>query len=80
MSLPDVDAAIINMDWVLQAKMDPAKALVQERNNTPYVNVIAVPESKKDSDEVKKFIDIYHSPELKAFITEKFKGAVIPAW
>lgn len=80
MVLPDVDAAVINMDWVLLAKMDPASALVQETDNSPYVNIIAVPTSKKDSEDVKTFIQIYHSPEIKAFIKDQFKGAVLPAW
>lgn len=80
-SLKDVTAAVINTDWVLVAKLDPKTAIVTESiNDSAYANVIAVQEDKKDTDEVKKFIKAYQSPEIKAYIQAEFKGAVLPAW
>lgn len=79
-SLEDVSVAVINTDWVVLANMDPKAALATESNDSPYANIIAVPESKKDNNEVKKFVEIYHSPETKSYIEKEFKGAVIPVW
>ena len=33
-----------------------------------------------DSEAMKKLIAALHSPEVKAFILEKYKGAVLPAF
>jgi len=37
-------------------------------------------EDNKDADAVKKLVQALHSPEVKQFITEKYKGAVVPAF
>ena len=29
---------------------------------------------------VKTLVDTYHSPEIKAFVAERFKGAVLSGW
>ena len=42
--------------------------------------MLAVRVEDKDKPWVKTLVEAYHSPEVKAFILEKFKGAVVPAW
>jgi D-methionine transport system substrate-binding protein len=42
--------------------------------------VIAVREVDKDKPWVKQLVESYHSPEVKQFVTEKFKGAVVTGW
>lgn len=79
-SLKDVDASIINTDWVLQAKMDPKSAIAREDKDSPYANVIVVRDGDETKDDIKKLIAIYHSSEIRSFIEQKFQGAVIPAW
>jgi D-methionine transport system substrate-binding protein len=37
-------------------------------------------EDNKDSDAVKKLVAALHTPEVKAFILEKYKGAILPAF
>lgn len=79
-SLPDVDAAITNTDWILQSGGDPKSAIVQEDKDSPYVNVIAVRSEDETKDDILKFVKLYHSQEIRDFIESTYKGAVIPAW
>lgn len=80
-SLEDVDAAVINTNYAMEAGLDPAKdPIIREGEKAPYFNVIAVRTADKNVPWVKEFIDAYHSDAVKSFITETFKGSVVPAW
>lgn len=79
-SLPDVDAAAINTNYAVEAGIDPKTAILREDPKGPYVNVIAVRSADKDKPWVKTFLEAYHSPEVKQFIEDKFKGAVLAGW
>jgi D-methionine transport system substrate-binding protein len=78
-ALDDVDAAVINTDWVLLGGLDPQSALIVEDKNSPYANVFAIREDEA-RPEIFRLIKIYQSDSTKAFIQDKFKGAVLPAW
>jgi D-methionine transport system substrate-binding protein len=79
--LTQVDLALINTNYALEAKLDPAKdALFIEGSDSPYVNILVARPDNKDSDAMKKLVAALHSPEVKAFIIEKYKGAVVPAF
>lgn len=79
--LTQVDLALINTNYALEAKLDPSKdALVIEGNDSPYVNILVARPDEKDSEDMKKLVAALHSPEVKAFILEKYKGAVLPAF
>ncbi|MBT9264193.1 MetQ/NlpA family ABC transporter substrate-binding protein [Pseudomonas sp. MG-9] len=79
--LTQVDLALINTNYALEAKLDPSKdALVIEGNDSPYVNILVSRADNKDSDAMKKLAAALHSPEVKQFITDKYKGAVLPAF
>lgn len=79
--LDDVDAAVINTNYATQAGLDPVKdALTREDPKGPYVNIIAVRTEDKDKPWVKALIASYHTPEVKKFVEEKFKGAVLTSW
>jgi D-methionine transport system substrate-binding protein len=79
-SLADVAAAAINTNYAVDAKIDPASAILREEAKGPYVNVIAVRSADKDKPWVKTLVDTYHTPEIKAFVAERFKGAVLAGW
>ncbi len=79
-ALPDVDLAVINTNYAIEAGLDPFKGLLRESPQSPYANVIAVRAGQTERPEVKTLVDIYHSPEVRAFIERTFKGAVVPAW
>ncbi|MGZ7458148.1 MetQ/NlpA family ABC transporter substrate-binding protein [Pseudomonas sp. Ma2-10] len=79
--LTQVDLALINTNYALEAKLDPSKdALVIEGNDSPYVNILVARPDDKDSEAMRKLIAALHSPQVKAFILEKYKGAVLPAF
>jgi len=79
-SLVDVAAAAINTNYAVDAKIDPASAILREDAKGPYVNLIAVRAADKDKPWVKTLVDVYHSPEIKSFIAERYKGAVLAGW
>ena len=79
-SLDDVDAASINTNYATQAGLTLNDAILKEDAKGPYVNVIAIRTVDKDKPWVKILLESYHSPEVKAFVNEKFKGAVLPSW
>jgi len=80
-SMEDVDAAVINTNYAMEAGLNPATdPLVREGEKAPYINILVVRTADKDADWVKTLISSYHSDEVKEFIATTFKGSVIPAW
>lgn len=75
----DFDAYFVNVNRALEADMDPATYLMREGEDSEYANIITVTEAKKDNPAVKKLVEALQSDEVKTFITETYKGAVIPA-
>jgi D-methionine transport system substrate-binding protein len=79
--LDQVDLALINTNYALEAKLDPSKdALVIEGSDSPYVNYLVSRPDNQSSDAIKKLSAALTSPEVKAFIEQKYSGAVIPAF
>lgn len=79
--LGDVDAAVINTNFAIEANLNPLKdALAIESKNSPYANVLAVKKEDKDKPYIKALSDALNSPEIKKFIEEKYKGSIIPAF
>ncbi|MEU6766052.1 MetQ/NlpA family ABC transporter substrate-binding protein [Streptomyces sp. NPDC046853] len=81
-SLGDVDAAVINGNYALEAKLSPAKdALVAEpAKGNPYGNFLAVKKGDESDPRVKKLAKLLTSPEVKKFIDDKYDGAVVAAF
>ena len=79
--LDDVDAGVVNTNYATQAGLNPVKdAILREDPKGPYVNLIAVREQDKDKPWVKTLVEAYHTPEVKAFVEQKFGGAVLAGW
>ncbi|GLZ86260.1 TonB-dependent receptor [Metapseudomonas resinovorans] len=79
--LNQVDLALINTNYALEAKLNPTKdALVIEGSDSPYVNILVAREDNKTSADMQKLAKALNSPEVKKFIEEKYKGAVVPAF
>lgn len=80
-SLDDVTIAVINTNYALQANLVPADdALAIEDGNSPYVNIVAVRSGDEQRPEIQKLIKVLKSPEVKKFIEDKYKGAIVPAF
>lgn len=79
--LPQVDLAMINTNYALEAGLNPTKdALVIEDSKSPYVNYLVGREDNQNAPAVKKLAAALTSPEVKAFIEKKYHGAVVPAF
>ncbi|MFZ4968450.1 MetQ/NlpA family ABC transporter substrate-binding protein [Pseudomonas gingeri] len=79
--LDQVDLDLINTNYALEAGLNPAKdALLIEGADSPYVNFLVARPDNKDSDAIQKLAKALTSPEVKAFIDSKYKGAVLPAF
>ncbi|MDP3603891.1 MAG: MetQ/NlpA family ABC transporter substrate-binding protein [Bosea sp. (in: a-proteobacteria)] len=79
-TLADVAAAAINTNYAVDAKIEPTSAILREDPKGPYVNVIAVRTADKDKPWVRTLVETYQSPEIKAFVAERFKGNVLAGW
>ena len=79
-SLDDTDASVINTNYALDAGLNPnSDSIAIEGKESPYANVIAVRTEDKDADWLKTLVEAYHDDSIKAFINERYQGAVIPS-
>ncbi|GAB3064275.1 MetQ/NlpA family ABC transporter substrate-binding protein [Stenotrophomonas tumulicola] len=79
--LDQVDLALINTNYALDAGLNPTQdALAIESKDSPYVNFLVAREDNKDDPRVQKLAQALTSPQVKEFIAQKYKGAVLPAF
>ena len=80
--LQDVDLAVINGNYAIDAGMKFADALAIEANDgaaaKEYVNIIAVKEGNENSEKIQALIKALMSEEVKTFIETTYGGAVVP--
>jgi len=82
-SLQDVDLAIINGNYALDAGLNPTKdsLLIESGVDNPYANFLAVRAEDKTNPAIVKLDGLLHSPEVKAFIEKQWPdGGVLPAF
>ena len=79
--LNQVDVALINTNYALEAGLSPIKdALIIEGSDSPYVNILVARPDNKDSDAMKKLAAALTSEDVRNFIDENYQGAVVPAF
>lgn len=78
--LNQVDVALINANYALEAKLVPTRDALFLETKSPYANLLVARPDNKDSDAMRKLAAALTSPEAKKFIQTKYKGAVIPAF
>lgn len=78
--LDQVDLALINANYALEAKLAPNKDALFVETQSPYANLLVARPDNKDSDAVKKLAAELASPATRQFIEARYKGAVIPAF
>lgn len=82
-SLPDVDLAVINGNFALDAGLVPAEdAIVLESGEgNPYSNIVAYRTESADDPAVQLLVELLTSDETRAFIEQNWpNGEVIPAF
>lgn len=81
-TLRDTTISVINMNFAVDAGLDPSKdALALEDKDSPYAVVLACRGEDKDSAKIKALASALNSPEVKKFITEELASkGVLPAF
>ena len=80
-AIQDSDLSVITTNYAVESGLIPAKdALFIESSKSPYVNVIVVREGEEGRPEFKTLVECYNSDAVKAFVDEKYKGAIVCAW
>lgn len=80
-SLPEVDLAVINTTFALEAKLEPKRdALFLEGDKSLFINLLAAREDNANSEAMNKLVKALRSPESKEFIETRFKGSLLPVF
>ena len=82
-SLDDLDVAVINGNYALEANLSPSKdaILVEEAEGNPYANFLTVQKKDENNAALTKLDELLHSPEVKAYIQKTCSdGSVLPAF
>ncbi len=79
-ALDDTHISVINSNFAMEAKLNPVKDSLFIEKDSPYANIIAVRAGDEKRPELQKLAKALKTPEVKKFIEEKYKGAVIPAF
>ncbi len=76
--LQDVDYAVINSNYAIQANLNPVSdALLIEGSSSEYGNIVAVKEGNENTDKIKALKAALESTKVKDFITSEYNGAVV---
>ncbi|MCL2544728.1 MAG: MetQ/NlpA family ABC transporter substrate-binding protein [Clostridia bacterium] len=83
--LRDVDFAVINGNYALQAGLSASKDAVAAEGldseaATTRVNYVVVLEGNEDAPFVEALREVLNTEEVRAFIEDRFQGAVVPAF
>ena len=83
-SLGDVDVAVINGNYAIEAGLKVSDALAVEDAKsvaaTLYSNIIAVRSGDENSDKTKALVEALTSDTVKKFIEDTYNGAVVPSF
>ena len=76
----DVDGAIINGNYALQAKLSTKDAVFLEDSRSPYANILVVRSGDINDPRLLKLKEKLLSPKTKQFIEEQYKGEIVSAF
>ena len=77
-TLKDVDYAVINSNYAIDAGLKPVSdSLIQEGSYSAYSNIVAVKEGEESSAKIKALVAALTSKKVADYITSEYAGAVI---
>lgn len=81
-ALDEVSLAVINSNFALNANLNPkSDSIISEDGiNNPYSNIVVVRADEVYGKKANALKNAILSDEVKKFINEKYKGAVIPSF
>ncbi len=76
--LQDVDFAVINSNYAIEAGLNPVSdSLIIEGSASKYSNILAVKEGNENEPEIKALVAALESVKVQEYINEKYNGAVV---
>ena len=76
--LKDVNFAVINSNYAIEAKLNPVKdSLGMEGSYSAYANILAVKEGRENDPIILALVAALESQQVADFIAEKYDGAVV---
>lgn len=76
--LKDVDYAVINSNYAIEAKLNPTKdALALEGSSSAYGNILTVKDGNQSKPVIKALKAALESKRVADFISENYSGAVV---
>lgn len=79
-TLDDVDAAVINGNYALQAGLSSANALILEGAQSPYANILVVQSARVNDENLQKLKKALQSQKVKDFIQQHYQGEIVPVF
>ena len=81
-AVQDVDIAVINGNYALEAQLPAAIALESAESEAAktYANIIAVREGEENSEKTKALVEAVQSQKVKDFIKSKYNDSVVPVF
>jgi len=80
--LADLDFAVINGNYALEANVSSSKLLASESNDSAgallYSNIIAVKAGNENSDAIKVLIEALSQASIAEYISSSYNGVVVP--
>ena len=76
--LKDEDYAVINSNYAISAGLNPmTDALAMEDGSSAYVNILVCKDGNQEEPKIKALVAALESQQVKDFMEENYKGAVV---
>lgn len=81
-TLEDVDIAIINSNFAMDAGLVPTQdaLIIEEGADSPFVNILTIRTGEGDRKDLQALASALQSEKVKQYILQQYKGAVVPAF
>ncbi|MCF0254045.1 MAG: MetQ/NlpA family ABC transporter substrate-binding protein [Duodenibacillus sp.] len=80
-TIEDVDLAVVNSNYAIGVGLNPVTdSIYIEDKDSPYAVVVAARKGHANDKAVQALARALTTPKVKAFMLEKYKGGVVPAF
>ena len=82
-TLDSVDAAVVNTNYAVAAKLSIKKSIFTEpvnKDSEQWINLIAARKKDRNKEAYKDVVKAYQTEKVKKVINEQYKGLEKPAW
>ncbi|MDR1977036.1 MAG: MetQ/NlpA family ABC transporter substrate-binding protein [Campylobacteraceae bacterium] len=80
-TINDFALSVINTNFAIAANLNPLKdALFLESKESPYANILVVKKGNEAKESIKVLGKVLNSEEVRAFIRDKYQGAILEAF